>query len=81
MSTLDAKIDNLEKAITAKIDGVEKKFDKMFNFAKWTVGIVAGTVVAVDVPILIKVVLPMIRNRTMIAIAFAGMATIAQAVH
>ena len=50
---------------------VEKKFNKMFNFAKWT------TVVAV--PILIKVVLLMIRNWTMIAVAFAGIATTAQA--
>lgn len=56
-SKLEAKIDGVEKTISAKIDGVEEKFDKMFNFAKWTIAIVA-------IPILIEVVLPMIRRWT-----------------
>ena len=57
VTALDAKIDGVEKTISAKIDGVEEKFDKMFNFAKWTIPIVA-------IPILIEVVLPMIRRWT-----------------
>lgn len=64
VSTLSTEIKGVEKTLIAKIDGlnlkidgVEKNFDKMFNFAKWTIAIVA-------IPILIEVILPMIRRWT-----------------
>ena len=57
VSTLSTEIKGVEKTLTAKIDGVNEKFDKMFSFAKWSIAIVA-------IPILVEVVLPMIRRWT-----------------
>lgn len=57
VSTLSTEIKGVEKTLTAKIDGVNEKFDKMFSFAKWAVAILA-------VPIFFEVILPMIRRWT-----------------
>lgn len=60
---------------TPRLTGVEKNFDKMFGFAKWTIAIVA-------ILILIEVILPMIRRWmgiSVIGIALAWMSTTAQA--
>ena len=52
---LFGKIEGLE----AKIDGMDKNFDRMFNFAKWTVG---GLFVIFAVPIFFEIVLPILRK-------------------
>ena len=36
-----AALEGKVTALDAKIDGVEKKFDKMFSFAKWMIVVVA----------------------------------------
>ena len=57
VSTLSTEIKGVEKTLTAKIDGVNEKFDKMFSFAKWAIAILA-------VPIFFEVILPMLRRWT-----------------
>lgn len=57
VSTLSTEIKGVEKTLTAKIDGMNEKFDKMFSFAKWAIAILA-------VPIFIEVILPMLRRWT-----------------
>ena len=61
---LEAKIDGVKETLITKIDGVNEKFDKMFSFAKWAVGVAAVPICAVAVPIFIEVVLPIIRKWT-----------------
>ena len=60
--TLIEKITGVESKLESKIDGVNEKFDKMFSFAKWVVGGLAGTVVIFAIPIFIEIVLPIIRK-------------------
>ena len=52
---LFGKIEVLE----TKIDGMDKNFDRMFSFAKWTVG---GLFVIFAVPIFFEIIWPIIKK-------------------
>ena len=53
--TLTAKIDGVESKLEGKIDGMDKNFDRMFSFARWVIGGLAGTIcVAIILPIIQK---------------------------
>ena len=62
VSTLSTEIKGVKETLIAKIDGVEKNFNKMFSFAKWAVGVAAVPICAVAIPIFIEVVLPILRK-------------------
>ena len=61
-TALEVKIGGVESKLEAKIDGVEKIFDKMFGLFKWSVGIAAVPFCAIAIPIFIEIVLPIIRK-------------------
>lgn len=81
-TTLDVKIDGVEKALIEKIDGVREIFVKMSGLFKWFVGIVTVPFCAIAVPIFIEIVLPIIKKWmgfSVIVIALAWTDTTAQA--
>lgn len=61
-SNLEAKIDGLKGNLEAKIDGVNEKFGKMFNFAKWSIGIASVPFCGIVIPIFIEIVLPIVKK-------------------
>lgn len=51
---LTTKVDGMDKklaVLSTKVDGMDKNFDRMFSFAKWTVG---GLFIIFAVPIFLK---------------------------
>lgn len=54
-TALSSEIKGVEKTLTAKFEGMDKNFDKMFSFARWVIGGLAGTIcVAIILPIIQK---------------------------
>ena len=52
---LTAKVDGVESKLEGKIDDMDKNFDRMFNFARWVIGGLVGTIcVAIILPIIQK---------------------------
>ena len=59
---LTTKVDGMDKklaVLSTKVDGMDKNFDRMFSFAKWTVG---GLFVIFAVPIFFEIIWPIIKK-------------------